>query len=412
MNVSQRLARLHNQKSLPTADSTTDELQQRLQRLQLKGCRSSQGADGPLPPLSEQQLADELNGRLIAPGLILVEERLPLATRHGQFQIGTLHEEVMDLPGVAPIDVGNLLFMDTETTGLSGGSGTLAFMLGLGRIEAGALQIRQYLLTSFAGERAMLEDCAAWLNGDEQLVTYNGKSFDLPLLTTRSRMASASDSFTSLDHLDLLHPLRRLYKGCWPDCRLASAEERLIGFQRVNDLSGADAPEAWLEWIRRGDHSRLGGVLKHNRWDLISLALLLPLLARAYRDPGSWGGDRYSAAHAWNGAGQETLALQLLETDRRRLCDRGLAELALIWRRRGNWAKACALWSQLSARGNSDAIEALAKYHEHVARDLSTAYRLSARLPEGHARRQRRRRLAEKIDRRQLTMELFSSSSL
>ncbi len=254
MSLGAQLARLHRENGVVGSDSTSDELQQRLKRLQAKGQRRAVAGSG----FSDEKLAAHLGGNLIAPGVVRVDERLSLVTRHGVVSLSAIKKSSA-LPGWKPVDVGRLLFMDTETTGLAGGSGTLAFMLGLGRLEGDDLVLRQYLLTSFAGEAAMLKDCADWLNGDERLVTYNGKSFDLPLLAGRSRMAAVPDSFSGLQHLDLLHPLRRVFRARWSGCGLSTAERKLIGFQRLNDLSGAEAPEAWFDWIRRRDPGRLVG---------------------------------------------------------------------------------------------------------------------------------------------------------
>src|SRR5690606_31598786 len=129
-----------------------------------------------------------------------------------------------------------MVFLDTETTGLAGGTGTVAFLIGLGRVEAGHLVVRQFWLTSFAGERDLLAAAGDWVDGVDGMVTYNGRSFDLPLVATRCRLAGASDRFSGLRHLDLLGPTRRAFARRWEDCRLTTAERRLLRFERVDDL--------------------------------------------------------------------------------------------------------------------------------------------------------------------------------
>ena len=393
MSTRSRLDQLRRQTGGLKATKCCGNLTKRLSRMQLKAKKAVLQSSA----LSETELAVRLGGQLIEEGVVLVEERLPLASLHGNLTLSSLTREKLSLPSAENCNPSDLLFMDTETTGLSGGSGTLVFLLGVARIVEGYLVLRQYLLTSFSGEAALLASCSDWLSGEEMLVTYNGKSFDVPLLATRSRMTGMPDRFSGLPHLDLLHPVRRAFKSCWPNCRLAAAEERVIGFRRINDLSGAEAPAAWFEWIRQQQVKGITGVLKHNRWDLISLAALLPQMARVYRSPGEWGADISAIACGWQKTGDETLAFEILRWAQTELTDEGLKELARLWRRKGEWDQACRIWSRLAARGDAEATEFLAKYHEHVAKDFAAALKLSCRLPDGEAARKRYRRLTAKL---------------
>src|SRR5262249_57224124 len=136
-----------------------------------------------------------------------------------------------------------LVFLDTETTGLAGGTGTLAFLVGLGRIDGEVLRLRQFFLTGFRGEAALLQAAAAWSAGRQYLVTFNGKSFDAPLLTTRYRLARLPDPFADLHHVDLFHPTRRAVSRQWPDWRPQTPEKRLLGVQPGPDLPAHLLPE-------------------------------------------------------------------------------------------------------------------------------------------------------------------------
>jgi hypothetical protein len=190
---------------------------------------------------------------LVDDGLILVEETLPLGTPHGRERIETGLTEALgylgyDIDGTAQ----SILIMDTETTGLAGGTGTVVFLLGLAKFTGANLILRQYFLTGFAGEAALLRQAGEFLDDARMLVTYNGKSFDYPLLQARYRPAGPADPFAGFQHLDLLHSTRRAYARCWPDCRLQSVERVLLGFQRRGDIPGAKVPEAWFAWVRRG----------------------------------------------------------------------------------------------------------------------------------------------------------------
>jgi uncharacterized protein YprB with RNaseH-like and TPR domain len=146
-------------------------------------------------------------------------------------------------------------------------------------IRDDVLTVRQLLMTGFAGERPLLEQLAAALRTCDCLVTFNGKSFDLPLLRARARLAGMAWPDEPSHHLDLLHVTRRRLREGWPDCRLRTAEERALGYARTDDFPGADVPAAWQRWLQRGDASPVPRILDHNREDLLSLAGLLAVLA-------------------------------------------------------------------------------------------------------------------------------------
>ena len=215
-----------------------------------------------------------LPGEEIAPGLRLIESRiafdppalvLPLA-------FARRHDTV---------DPAALMFFDTETTGLAGGTGTRAFMIGAADWFDGGLRIRQLLTTTMAAEDAMLREFAAWLSPDTVLASYNGRSYDSPLLKTRYRLARLPDPLHALDHVDLLHPTRRRYRGRWENCKLATIERELLQIVREDDLPGSQAPMAWLSWLRGGGSGLLKRVAAHNHQDVVTLARLLLRLVEA-----------------------------------------------------------------------------------------------------------------------------------
>jgi uncharacterized protein YprB with RNaseH-like and TPR domain len=202
----------------------------------------------------------------------------------------------------AHIERRDVLAFDTETTGLAGGTGTRAFMIGVADwvdsqegIATGVaptnggvaptkslvastnsrLRVRQLFLTQMRGEAAMLEAFAGWLAPSTVLVSYNGRCYDAPLLDTRYRLARQRTPLAGLRHLDLLFPTRRRYKGRWENCRLATIERHLLGVVREDDLPGSEAPRAWLDWLRGGDAGDFRRVLAHNDQDVRSLVRLL-----------------------------------------------------------------------------------------------------------------------------------------
>lgn len=182
-----------------------------------------------------------------------------------------------------PVHHQRLLHFDTETTGLAGGTGTRAFMIGAADWLDGRFRIRQLTITSMAAETAMLRTFATWFSDDTVLVSYNGKCYDAPLLATRYRLARMPNPLIGLGHLDLLHPVRRHWKGQWENCRLATAEQQLLGVVREDDLPGSEAPAAWLTYLRGGSAANLRRVAHHNAQDLKSLAGVLVHMATMQR---------------------------------------------------------------------------------------------------------------------------------
>lgn len=405
MSLKNRLRTLKRQSgqepAAQPAESRTDRpvsLAERVQRLRPGGLSAGAGAAPPVQKRTPEEVAAMVQGRLIQANTILTEQRIPLSGRHGDFPLERLRERVKlpDFEGDSPE---GLLFVDTETTGLSGGSGTVAFMLGMARVQGDALEIRQITMTGFSGEAALLEAGAEWLSDARGFVSFNGKSFDLPLLAGRCRMVGMEDVFSPVPHLDLLYPTRRAYRTRWTDCRLSTAEKELLGFVRHNDLPGSEAPAAWFSYVHAGDATRLPDVVRHNRWDLLSLAGLLPRLSDVHAEPGRWAADTLAIARAHVKREDEAAARRLLEAHRPELDGEGLRTLALLYRRIEAWDSACEIWEELAFGGCAESLERLAKYHEHIRRDYDRALTFAERLPEGEGSRHRRRRLQQKINR-------------
>jgi uncharacterized protein YprB with RNaseH-like and TPR domain len=227
-------------------------------------------------------LASDSAGIEIAPGLFERIEHLPLSAPPPWQWLPDL------APQLLPTDA--LLHFDTETTGLAGGAGTRAFMLGYSRWSAAGLELRQLWITRLSAEAPMLERFAQWLSAAPvQLVSYNGRSFDAPLLAARYRLSRQRNPLADLPHHDLLPAVRRRFKAHWPSCRMAEVEARLLGIERHDDLPGAQAPAAFLQALRHGRLQALQRVVLHHRQDLISLALLLPQLAQmSSQAPRDW----------------------------------------------------------------------------------------------------------------------------
>lgn len=224
-----------------------------------------------------------LPGTEVAPGLHLIEAFIPQAI---PAQPLSLAFSKRPDETVAAQD---LLFFDTETTGLAGGTGTRAFMIGAADWYRDArrgegLRVRQLLMSTMAAEGAMLERFASWLSPSTVLSSYNGRSYDAPLLKTRYRLARRGDPISALDHVDLLYPTRRRYRGTWENCRLATIERQLLRIAREDDLPGSEAPAAWLNYLRGGSARNLRRVGEHNHQDVVTLAQLFLRLVQAEAD--------------------------------------------------------------------------------------------------------------------------------
>jgi uncharacterized protein YprB with RNaseH-like and TPR domain len=276
MDLQARLRQLREKaRALHAAPPSGPSLGDRLERLRI----GTPARPGPAP----EALAASLQGEVVAPGLVEIARTYPLPLRHGDATVTSGHalaDAAKSLGKLAaPVPPESLLYLDTETTGLAGGTGTVVFMVGVAWIEAGSLRVVQWLLAGFAAEGALVAKVSGRLARAGVIVSFNGKSFDMPLLKARARLVGAALP-TDCTHLDLLHVTRRLLHSGWPDCRLRTAEARALRLERIDDLPGAEAPAAWRRWLERGDGSLLARVADHNRADLLALVALLALLER------------------------------------------------------------------------------------------------------------------------------------
>jgi uncharacterized protein YprB with RNaseH-like and TPR domain len=181
---------------------------------------------------------------------------------------------------IAALDPAQALYLDTETTGLSGGSGTYVWLVGLGAFELGRFVVWQGFLSEPAEERLLLEHVAERIRGAAYVVSFFGKSFDRHRLEDKMRLHGIAPPFAEKPHLDLYWPLRRRYRGQFADCRLRTLECELCGVEREDDLPGSFAPAAWFDFLHGRPH-RLEGVFQHNLDDVKSLVTLLAHLGRA-----------------------------------------------------------------------------------------------------------------------------------
>lgn len=311
--------------------------------------------------------------------------------RHGSMDISNLIELPDDLLGplsedtVPPSPPSRWAFLDTETTGLATGSGTYAFLVGVGRIAADGFRVRQFFMRDFSEEASLLDALDRHLSQFDVLVTYNGKTYDQPLLETRFRMMRRKPPFERMAHLDLLFGARRLWKLRLESCRLIDLENQILGVEREGDLPGEMIPYVYFEYLRKRQAFRLVPIFHHNAIDILSLACLTCIVPYAYRSPHdaplAHGADWVGLARWLLKAERSEDALPLL----RRAVSMGLSdellfrtlwEIAVLERRLGNEAAALAALTELSATPNphrASALEALAKHYEHREKNFSMA---------------------------------------
>jgi uncharacterized protein len=278
---------------------------------------------------------------------------------------------------------GEWLFLDTETTGLSGGSGTYPFLVGIAWWEGGGLEIEQLFMREYSEERSLLFALRERIAEHPVVVTFNGKSFDWPLLETRYRMTRKICAPTPRAHLDFLHPARHLWRLRLGSVRLSELERYVLGWDRGADLLSGLIPQIYFDYLRGGPPERLVPVLNHNQLDLRGLVALSGRMLSLLSDVETLGQDGlelFGVSRICEKRGEETRARSLYEksiasflpTETDRVARRSLARLA---KRQGDFELACELWKD--ALGNSrhgyEAYEQLAIYYERKACDPEQA---------------------------------------
>jgi uncharacterized protein YprB with RNaseH-like and TPR domain len=319
--------------------------------------------------------------------------------RHGSVDISDLADLPKDM--LAELSGGVITcahptrwaFLDTETTGLAGGTGTCAFLIGVGSIEPAGFRLRQFFMRDYGEEPSVLARLAEHLAQFDVLITYNGKAYDQPLLETRFRLARARVPFDRMEHLDLLFGARRLWKLRLESCRLVDLEHQILGVERLGDLPGELIPYVYFEYLRTKAAFRLVPIFHHNAIDILSLACLTAIVPSAFRP----GDGREVGAGLRHGADLIGLARWLLAADReeeglrllRRAVEMGLPDQLLfrtLWdiggveKRRGREDAVLAVFTELSGSRNpyrARALEELAKYYEHRERNYSMALEMT-----------------------------------
>ncbi len=283
-------------------------------------------------------------------------------------------------------DPNRWLFLDTETTGLAGGTGTYAFLVGIGWCEGDSFVVEQLFMRDHSEESSLLLDLSRRLAERRVLVTFNGKSFDWPLLETRYRMTRAATILKPSAHLDLLHPARQLWRFRLKSVALAELERQVLQLERGPDIPSHTIPARYFDFLRGGPEESIVEVFRHNQMDLLGLATLAARMTKLFEAPESGSedaGEVFGISRMLQRHGEELMATQGyqralawgLPQEADRIARR---ELALSARRQGDFARANSLWETLIG-ANADglhAYEQLAIHYEHRARDPQRALML------------------------------------
>ncbi len=302
---------------------------------------------------------------------------------------------------LAGVDPGRIAFIDTETTGLAGGSGTYTFLIGVGVFESDAFAVHQFFMRDYGEEPAQIEALGDLLDRMEAVVSFNGKSFDLPLLETRFIMNHQPPRLVGAPHLDLLAPARRIWRHRLQSCALSSLEGNVLGVQRTQaDVPGWLIPELYVEYTRTGDARNLAGVFYHNAQDILSLVTLAAKLCAFLagdEQPADGvfpGEDLYGLGSLLLDLGQSTRAEQVYSQaactcSMPSVRELAMRDLAYLLKRQDRRTEALSWWQQLAkTAGAVYACEELAKHYEWHGQDLEQAVAWTRRaiaLTEGSA---------------------------
>jgi uncharacterized protein len=316
------------------------------------------------------------------------EERFAPDYRHGQAPIQlqasldimsewARDDRLRDLP------IESFAFLDTETSGLAGGTGTYAFLVGAARFVGGEFLLQQFFMRDPTEESALLEALAEFLAPAQALVTFNGKAFDAPLLITRYTLHRQPVPFRDFAHLDLLPLARRLWRDRLESRALKFLEEQILAAPRsLEEVPGYEIPYLYFDYLRDGDARPLKGVFYHNAMDVVAMAALLSHTAAMLADPFhegiQHGLDVIALAKLYEDLGQWDTAARLFERGLEK--DLGAANfsqaiqrLSVLQKRRGDFDQAVALWERAAQDGHVYAYVELAKYYEHKQRDVKSA---------------------------------------
>ncbi len=307
-----------------------------------------------------------------------ISERYPIASfSEARYMSAEILGEIFDLPFPPSVRMQDILFLDTETTGLSRGTGTVAFLVGVGYFTDRHFVVEQFLMRDYDEEPFVLEEINRLLQSFPVLVTFNGRTFDMPILQNRLLMNRYPDAVRGV-HADVLYPSRRVWKLRLRQCTLQRLEESVLGITREDDLPGALIPQTYFQYLKNGDFEPVRRIMVHNRQDIVSLSQLFFFLCRLHDRPETLAEpeDLFSLAAALRRRGSLEKARKCYRLSAKdELWTPSFHALAEQEKREGHAQRAVKLYTAMLSRREDtvDVCVALAKLYEHQLKDLNQA---------------------------------------
>jgi hypothetical protein len=388
MDLKERLKRLTSiSKNQPGQKSEViGDLRQRLERLLEPQKTYKKKSVFPIEQLVKGEVISTSEGETF-----LSKEQYPSHFHYGEMAL----VDVLNIPTypahllsrddrLKELDFRKAIFLDTETTGLSGGTGTFAFMVGLGFFHEDSFSIHQFFMRDYSEEKASLSMINGMLGSFQFLVTVNGRQYDIPLLETRFILSRYATKIKEMPNFDLLYPSRRIWKGAYDNCRLVTLESQLLGVERTDDIPSAWIPYLYFDYIQTGDGRKIQQVFYHNQMDILSMVALAGRIHLVYHDPQAArprkGIEHFALGRLFWEHGQREKAIPCLEIALKR-CDEDLSWEVMKWlsmafKKTGQGEKALSLWEEMVRwpykKDVFPYIE-LAKYHEHRLKNWAKA---------------------------------------
>ena len=358
-------------------------------REKLKQYEQTLQAPAPVKQTSKPDLSTWLDGSELKNDLgacFQVVRHFPMDFKHGAFYISQIQDvdpsifaQVGRDSRLSNLNLKNILFIDTETTGLAGGTGTVPFLVGLGYFQDEGLHVEQLFIRDYHEEKAMLHHLAETLAKYSVLVSYNGKAYDMNLIHSRFLMHRMKVSTENHSHLDLLYPVRRIWRRRLQDCSLGNIEEKILDFKRHGDIPGFLIPDIFFQYIRTGNGSELTGVFKHNQWDIVSLVVLTMLLGAVHHNPGihlQHAEDLLSHGKSLaRGELFESAISSLRYAIEKEPSEEAYQLMAHCYKKTEQWQDAIQHWQYLVEKfpHQFNAYEELAKHYEHHEKNFEEA---------------------------------------
>ncbi len=325
------------------------------------------------------EIHDLIVGKYVAENVFLVENKFKLNYEHNgnkliKYQV---HPLILKYSGLDKADINDLLFIDTETTGLAGGTGTYVFQMGIGFFMKDEFILKQYFLTDIANEKELIDQFINELNKDKIYVSFNGKSYDVPLLNTRAIFNKCKGKLNKFNNIDLLHISRRIWRDMLENYSLQNIERNILKSNREGelDIPGSEIPDAYFSYLDTRDSTIMKNVICHNKLDILSLTILLEkinkvLFSKNYKNVNKFEIGRLYLQNEYL---EQAISIfkSILEIDPNHLS--AIKELSFIYKRNEDLTQACNLWLKAVECDEQYAYIELAKWEEHKNKDYKKA---------------------------------------